>query len=195
MPDAITVALNLPPDLYLLRANGIDMDLKYRYTMPPVKDSSRMDISLNDQFLQSFSLNSSQDVNKLILRLPVLQGLLDGKSEVTIPALRLGAVNQLRFDFQYMNPMPGGSIDNCITFQPVQNHVVIGDDSTIDFSKYYHFIALPDLRVFANAGFPYSRMADLSDTLVVVPKAPTQERWRRCCRRWGHRLADRSGGD
>ncbi|MDR8269697.1 cellulose synthase regulator BcsB, partial [Acinetobacter baumannii] len=76
--------------LYLLRANGIDMDLKYRYTMPPVKDSSRMDISLNDQFLQSFSLNSSQDVNKLILRLPVLQGLLDGKSEVTIPALRLG---------------------------------------------------------------------------------------------------------
>ncbi|MCV4819924.1 cellulose biosynthesis cyclic di-GMP-binding regulatory protein BcsB, partial [Escherichia coli] len=30
------------------------------------------------------------------------------------------------------------------------------------------------LRVFANAGFPYSRMADLSDTLVVVPKAPTQ---------------------
>ncbi len=175
VPDAITVALNLPPDLYLLRANGIDMDLKYRYTMPPVKDSSRMDISLNDQFLQSFSLNSSQDVNKLILRLPVLQGLLDGKSEVTIPALRLGAVNQLRFDFQYMNPMPGGSIDNCITFQPVQNHVVIGDDSTIDFSKYYHFIALPDLRVFANAGFPYSRMADLSDTLVVVPKAPTQE--------------------
>ncbi len=195
VPDAITVALNLPPDLYLLRANGIDMDLKYRYTMPPVKDSSRMDISLNDQFLQSFSLNSSQDVNKLILRLPVLQGLLDGKSEVTIPALRLGAVNQLRFDFQYMNPMPGGSIDNCITFQPVQNHVVIGDDSTIDFSKYYHFIALPDLRVFANAGFPYSRMADLSDTLVVVPKAPTQGQWRRCCRRWGHRFADRSGGD
>ena len=81
--------------------------------------------------------------------------------------------------------MPGGSIDNCITFQPVQNHVVIGDDSTIDFSKYYHFIALPDLRVFANAGFPYSRMADLSDTLVVVPKAPTRARWRRCCRRWG----------
>ncbi|XPE47901.1 cellulose biosynthesis cyclic di-GMP-binding regulatory protein BcsB [Shigella flexneri] len=34
----------------------IDMDLKYRYTMPAVKDSSRMDISLNNQFLQSFSL-------------------------------------------------------------------------------------------------------------------------------------------
>lgn len=82
--------------------------------------------------------------------------------------------NQLRFDFEYMNPMPGGSVDNCITFQLVQNHVVIGDDSTIDFSKYYHFIPMPDLRAFANAGFPFSRMADLSQTITVMPKAPNE---------------------
>ncbi len=154
-PAAINVSLNLPPDLYLMRSTGIDMDINYRYTMPPVKDSSRMDISLNNQFLQSFNLSSKQEANRLLLRIPVLQGLLDGKTDVSIPALKLGATNQLRFDFEYMNPMPGGSVDNCITFQPVQNHVVIGDDSTIDFSKYYHFIPMPDLRAFANAGFPY----------------------------------------
>ena len=171
-PAAINVSLNLPPDLYLMRSTGIDMDINYRYTMPPVKDSSRMDISLNNQFLQSFNLSSKQEANRLLLRIPVLQGLLDGKTDVSIPALKLGATNQLRFDFEYMNPMPGGSVDNCITFQPVQNHVVIGDDSTIDFSKYYHFLAMPDLRVFANAGFPYTRMADLSQTLIVVPKTP-----------------------
>lgn len=173
-PASINLSLNLPPDLYLMRSTGIDMNLKYRYTMPPVKDSSRMDISLNDQFLQSFNLNSTQDVNKLMLRLPVLQGLLDGKNDVSIPALRLGAMNQLRFDFQYMNPMPGGSVDNCVTFQPVQNHVVIGDDSTIDFSNYYHFLPMPDLRTFANAGFPFTRMADLSDTVIVMPKQPSE---------------------
>ncbi|SUG18009.1 Cellulose biosynthesis protein catalytic subunit A [Salmonella enterica subsp. arizonae] len=173
-PAPINVSLNLPPDLYLLRSNGIDMDLNYRYTSPPTKDSSRLDISLNNQFLQAFSLSSTQETNRLLLRLPVLQGLLDGKTDVSIPALKLGAMNQLRFDFQYMNPMPGGSVDNCITFQPVQNHVVIGDDSTIDFSKYYHFIAMPDLRAFANAGFPFSRMADLSYTLAVMPKTPTE---------------------
>ena len=133
-----------------------------------------MDISLNNQFLQSFSLDSAQDVNKLMLRLPILQGLLDGKNDVSIPALRLGAMNQLRFDFQYMNPMPGGSVDNCVTFQPVQNHVVIGDDSTIDFSHYYHFLPMPDLRTFANAGFPFTRMADLSDTVIVMPKTPSE---------------------
>lgn len=173
-PAAISLSLNLPPDLYLLRSNGIDMNLNYRYTTPPSKDSSRMDISLNDQFLQAFSLNSTQESNRLLLRLPVLQGLIDGKTDVSIPALKPGAMNQLRFDFQYMNPMPGGSVDNCVTFQPVQNHVVIGDDSTIDFSKYYHFIAMPDLRAFANAGFPFSRMADLSETIAVMPKNPNE---------------------
>ncbi|MRS16416.1 cellulose biosynthesis cyclic di-GMP-binding regulatory protein BcsB [Enterobacteriaceae bacterium RIT691] len=174
-PASINLSLNLPPDLYLLRSNGIDMDLKYRYTQPAMKDSSRMDINLNDQFLQSYNLSSSQEISTLLLRLPIVQGLLDGKNEVSIPALRLGAVNQLRFDFQYTNPMPGGTIENCITFQPIQNHVVIGDDSTIDFSNYYHFLAMPDLRAFANAGFPFSRMADLSDSLIVVPKAPTPD--------------------
>lgn len=176
-PASINLSLNLPPDLYLLRSTGIDMDLKYRYTMPAVKDSSRMDISLNNQFLQSFSLNSSQDINKLMMRLPVLQGLLDGKNDVSIPALRLGAMNQLRFDFQYSNPMPGGTIDSCVTFQPVQNHVVLGDDSTIDFSHYYHFLPMPDLRTFANAGFPFTRMADLSDTTIVMPKKPSEEQF------------------
>ncbi|MGS6552860.1 cellulose biosynthesis cyclic di-GMP-binding regulatory protein BcsB, partial [Escherichia coli] len=103
-PAAINVSLNLPPDLYLMRSTGIDMDINYRYTMPPVKDSSRMDISLNNQFLQSFNLSSKQEANRLLLRIPVLQGLLDGKTDVSIPALKLGATNQLRFDFEYMNP-------------------------------------------------------------------------------------------
>lgn len=174
-PASINLSLNLPPDLYLLRSNGIDMDLKYRYTQPAMKDSSRMDINLNNQFLQSYTLSSTQDTSNLLLRLPIVQGLLDGKNEVSIPALRLGATNQMRFDFQYMNPMPGGTIENCITFQPVLNHVVIGDDSTVDFSNYYHFLAMPDLRAFANAGFPFSRMADLSDTLIVMPKEPTAD--------------------
>ncbi len=74
----------------MLRSNGIDMDLNYRYTSPPTKDSSRLDISLNNQFLQAFSLNSTQEANRLLLRLPVLQGLLDGKTDVSIPALKLG---------------------------------------------------------------------------------------------------------
>ena len=31
---------------------------------------------------------------------------------------------------------------------------------------------MPDLRAFANAGFPFSRLADLSQTLVLVNQKP-----------------------
>ncbi|WP_171972292.1 cellulose biosynthesis cyclic di-GMP-binding regulatory protein BcsB, partial [Escherichia coli] len=48
-PAAINVSLNLPPDLYLMRSTGIDMAINYRYTMPPATDSSREDISMNNQ--------------------------------------------------------------------------------------------------------------------------------------------------
>ena len=174
-PGSITLNLNLPPDLYLLRSTGIDMDLKYRYTAPPDRDSSRMDVNLNDQLLKSFGLFPNTQKNEMIVRLPILQGLLDAGANVSIPALRLGAANKLRFDFQYMNPMPGGTIENCVTYQPVLNKVVLDENSTIDFSHYYHFIAMPDLRVYANAGFPFSRMADLSDTLIVIPARPRPE--------------------
>ncbi|WP_348225952.1 cellulose biosynthesis cyclic di-GMP-binding regulatory protein BcsB, partial [Salmonella enterica] len=70
-PAPNNVALNLPPDLYLRRSNGIDMDPNYRYTSPPTKDSARLDISLNNQFLQALSLNSTQETNRHLLRLPV----------------------------------------------------------------------------------------------------------------------------
>lgn len=33
---------------------------------------------------------------------------------------------------------------------------------------------MPDLRAFANAGFPFSRMADLSESIVVMPKTPNE---------------------
>ncbi len=69
--------------------------------------------------------------------------------------------------------MPGGSVDKS-GYLPavVPNHVVIGDDSI--FRNINTFIAMPDLRAFANAGFPFSRMADLFDTLAVMLKHPNR---------------------
>lgn len=53
--------------------------------------------------------------------------------------------------------------------EPACTQAVIDDQSTIDMSGYHHYIAMPDLSAFARSGFPYSRMADLSETVVVVP--------------------------
>ncbi|MCI1394632.1 cellulose biosynthesis cyclic di-GMP-binding regulatory protein BcsB [Acetobacter peroxydans] len=174
-PYPIQLSLNLPPDLYLLRNNSIDMKIKYRYTPSPLRDASRMTVALNGEFLQDFSLTDQSGVEKgLSLHLPVLEGLYDGQNTVHIPGLRLGSMNDLSFLFHYTNPLQGGTPENCVTAQPVPNDIVIDDTSALDFSKYYHFLAMPDLHAFVDAAFPFSRMADLSETVVVLPDQPTE---------------------
>jgi cellulose synthase (UDP-forming) len=45
-------------------------------------------------------------------------------------------------------------------------------DSYIDLSGYPHFTPLPNLELFANAGYPFTRYADLGETKVVLPHEP-----------------------
>ncbi|MDW9427519.1 cellulose biosynthesis cyclic di-GMP-binding regulatory protein BcsB, partial [Yersinia enterocolitica] len=172
LPPPISLSLNLPPDLFLIRSAGIDMRLKYRYTSTRLMDGSRLSISLNNQFVQDYPLSPNMPEGSKILRLPLLQGLQDAARQLTIPALKLGATNQLRFDFDYSTLLASGAEGRCETYSTAPNHAVIDGNSTIDFSGYRHFMEMPDLRAFANAGFPFSRLADLSETLVLVPPKP-----------------------
>jgi hypothetical protein len=171
-PYPVSLTMNLPPDLFLIHSSGIDMRLKYRYTAPQLENSSRLSISLNNQFVQAYSLVPDRNQGTEVLHLQMLKGLFDSDKELTIPALKLGAVNQMKFDFDYTTLLASGTEGRCETYTTAINHVVVDDNSTIDFSGYRHFIPMPDLRAFANAGFPFSRMADLSETLVLVNKQP-----------------------
>ncbi|MGP2467553.1 cellulose biosynthesis cyclic di-GMP-binding regulatory protein BcsB [Yersinia sp. 2540 StPb PI] len=174
LPPPISLAMNLPPDLFLTRSAGIDMRLIYRYTSTRLMDGSRLSISLNNQFVQDYPLSPNMPEDSKILRLPLplLQGLQDAAKRLSIPSLKLGATNQLRFDFDYSTLLASGAEGRCETYSTAPNHAVIDGNSTIDFSGYRHFMEMPDLRAFANAGFPFSRMADLSETLVLVPPNP-----------------------
>lgn len=177
-PAPISLTLKLPPDLFLVRARGIDMDIKYRYTSPVQDDGSRLAVNLNNQFVQDYPLVNKREEGKQLLHIPLVQGLLDGGTQLTIPALQLGVVNQLRFDFDYASTFIGGSFNNgtnegrCETITPVSNHVVFDGNSTVDFSGYRHYMEMPSLGAFANAGFPFSRNADLAQTLVLVNNRP-----------------------
>ncbi|WP_312663182.1 cellulose biosynthesis cyclic di-GMP-binding regulatory protein BcsB [Pantoea sp. CTOTU49201] len=175
-PNPISLTLNLPPDLFLVRARGIDMDLRYRYTSPIQQDGSRLAVHLNNQFMQDYPLTQKDTAGQQLMRIPLMQGLQDSNRQLTIPALRLGVVNQLRFNFDYANTFIGGTADGrCETVTAVGHHVVIDDTSSIDFSGYRHYIEMPSLGAFANAGFPYSRFADLAQTLVLVQPKPSND--------------------
>jgi cellulose synthase (UDP-forming) len=47
--------------------------------------------------------------------------------------------------------------------------------SYLDLGGAVHYTELPNLRLFAKAGFPFTRMADLSQTAVLLPANPGPE--------------------
>ncbi|WP_455920820.1 cellulose biosynthesis cyclic di-GMP-binding regulatory protein BcsB [Pseudomonas putida] len=174
LPRSITLDVNLPPDLFVWRNQGIPLQTKFRYTPPADNDASSLTISLNNQFITSLALHSKSNSQLEQMRLAVMA---DESANLTdkllVPALKIGDRNTLRFDFNFASTYGSAQRDHCQTTLPVNNQAVIDEESILDMSGYYHYIAMPDLRAFSRGGFPFTRMADLSETLVMVPSHST----------------------
>ncbi|MDR0807185.1 MAG: cellulose biosynthesis cyclic di-GMP-binding regulatory protein BcsB [Enterobacteriaceae bacterium] len=171
----IDLDMKLPPDLFMLRSKGITLDLKYSYTPPPYVDDSRLNVSLNSRFIQAFPLKPYESKVSQVLHIPLIQGLTSSDDEVLIPAFQLGGNNTLTFDFDFVSNIGASTTDVCRTMTAIKHEAVIDDSSTIDFTGYRHYLAMPALKTFASSGFPFSRMADLSETLIVMPENPSAE--------------------
>lgn len=169
-PDLIRVGLQLPPDLFVWRQAGIPVDLKYRYTVPREQNQSALNVTINDAFVTTLPLSGRPYAQSVPLRLldrlrpagkmPIRQPLL-------LPLGAFSANSQLRFHYFFDRP----KAEECKnTFPDVSASV--DADSTVDISGFHHFMAMPNLAAFANAGYPFTRMADLSETAMVMPNAP-----------------------
>ena len=170
-PDVVRVNFQLPPDLFSWRKAGIPIDLQYRYTPRPRPDASTLNISVNETFVGALPLRAAYPEgdhwwNPMTMRL-MADGTTAARQEVTLPPLALSARNQLRLYYAFE---PTG--DKC---SPLLDNVSghIDPRSTLDLSGLPHYIALPELAAFANSGFPFTRMADLSETAVILPDQPT----------------------
>lgn len=169
-PDVVRVNLQLPPDLFTWRSRGIPLDLQYRYTPRVRPDQSTLNINVNDNFVGGLPLRSANPAgdrwwNPLAVKL-MPDGTLAERKEVILPPLAMGPRSQLRLHY-YFEPVGG----RCV---PQLDNVrgSIDPTSKIDVSGFAHFIAMPELAAYANGGFPFSRMADLSDTAVILPDQP-----------------------
>ena len=176
-PRPITLDVNLPPDLFVWRNQGIPLRTQYRYTAPSANDDSRLNISLNEQFITSLPLLRKDTSSLEELRLAVLSNdTANANDKLVVPSLKIGDRNRLRFDFNFASTVGSAQRDRCQTILPANTQAIIDEDSTIDLSGYHHYISMPDLKAFARSGFPFSRMADMSESIVVVPDttSPTQ---------------------
>ncbi|WP_313070378.1 cellulose biosynthesis cyclic di-GMP-binding regulatory protein BcsB [Melaminivora sp.] len=172
-PDLIRVNFQVPPDLFGWRKRDIPVRLKYRYTARPAADKSTLNINVNQQFLRSLPLRAishakpSRIEGWLNQALPA-GDLLPAEDLFKVPLFKLTARNQLQFHYYHDVVKEGACKD--VLLDNVRG--TVEPDSTIDITGFSHFMAMPDLAAFANSGFPFSRLADLSQTAVVLPARP-----------------------
>lgn len=169
-PRTIQIGLRIPADLFIWRSRGVPVDVKYRYTPLVEEGESRLNISVNHQFVEAFNLRTSgKNGIKKQLDLPLLTDTFFGSgSEYYLPAFKLGSDNQMQFDFSFSRQVN----DPCAS-DPVDNvKAAIDGDSTLDFSDFPHYVALPNLAFFVNSGYPFTVQADLAETAVLMSQNP-----------------------
>lgn len=168
-PQPLSVNLRLPPDLFTWNKSGVPVDVHYRYTAPATRDNSVLTVSINNQLLRSYRLvPETEPEGGGRFTVPLLQS--DGARQsrgLLIPAFQLASDNQMVFQFS----MDFHREANCKEVFIDDTRESIDPDSTVDISGFAHYTALPNLGLFANAGYPFTRYADLAETGFVVPDA------------------------
>ena len=167
-PGTMRVPFRTAPDLYTVGNHAFPMDLRYIPPAGPIEDLavSRLDSGINDLFLASLPLAAEPSraaswFSRLFsARASSPTWLLD------VPVYEVSGQNNLQFFFD-ARPLHRG---DCADIPPPR--MAVDPDSTFDISRAYRFARLPNLAYFVNSGFPFTRLADLSDTAVVLPQAP-----------------------
>ena len=171
-PGPISVPFRNAPDLYTFRGRNLETDIRFRAPPGPIMDVavSRVDVALNDVYLRSFPLGEAEQGwpwNQIRRWVGASPGGEHGEGRAGLPPYLIFGLNELQLRFD-MRPLNRG---DCVSI-PGDIRASIDPDSTIDISRAFRFTAMPNLAYFAGSGFPFSRLADLGDTAVVLPERP-----------------------
>lgn len=128
--------------------------------------ASRLDVSLNGQYLKTLPLSSTWWGN--------LFGSSGAKNQdptatVVLPRYNLFGQNELTLDYNLII----ADKKKCTGTLPENVRTSIDPTSTIDLTSAYHAIMMPDLATFAGAGFPFTAAPDLAETTVLMAANPS----------------------
>jgi cellulose synthase (UDP-forming) len=171
-PGAISIPFRTAPDLYTWRNRPMEGDIRFRAPPGPIVDVtvSRVDVTVNDLYLRSFPLRQAEPGWPMSSLNRLFGGGGDrSEGRVGIPPWIVFGQNELQLRFD-MRPLSRG---DCVAI-PGDIRASIDPDSTIDLSSAHRFTSLPNMAFFASSGFPFTRLADLTGTVAVLPDRPNQ---------------------
>lgn len=170
--DSPQISFRTAPDLFFGALSGGTMYLHIRRADDSWIDAgnSRVFVDLNRRVVGEIPLEPKL---KVLSRLK--EWLFPGKAEdrvsqVLLPGFQLASQNHLDFMFELR-----AKADADCEMLDWSDRTGIDPNSTIDLSRVAHFAAFPNLALFANAGFPFTRYADLATTAFVMPETSAPE--------------------
>lgn len=172
-PGVVRLNYRVSPDVFTWRTTGVPLNLKYRATRLPEHRNSSLGISLNSNFIDTIALNEpyrkANDLGSLVAVNASNPSVRE--SALFLPPYAVGGRDQLQLGYTFDVIKSG----ECRNLPPDNLQAAIDPESTLDFSGFPRYAMLPNLAFFANIGFPFTRLADLSETAVVLPERPNPE--------------------
>jgi cellulose synthase (UDP-forming) len=154
----LPVYLRIPPDLYYGDLQNIPLHMDYRYNAIPLANGSTLRVSANGSLVNELPLPHENNPKRTL------------SYNVAVPLANMRPfANTFLFNFYFQMAKTG----NCQDTPPINLQGAVLRSSYLDIRGLKHWAALPNLELFANAGFPFTRFADLSQTEIVVPPRPT----------------------
>jgi cellulose synthase (UDP-forming) len=150
----VAIYMRLPPDLYYGTQPTLGLHLGYRYNGIPLSNDSALQVSLNGSYVSSMPLPHNDKASAQL------------ETIVPVPVSDLRPFsNSILMRFLFQLPQKG----ECQDATPDGLRGGLLKDSYLDIQGVSHWATLPNLEIFANAGYPFTRKADLADTAVVLP--------------------------
>jgi cellulose synthase (UDP-forming) len=171
VPGLLTLNFRTAPDLFVWGNTGVPLKIRYRYPAGTWLNfpESRLDVSINNSYLRSLPLTQTGVVQQV--KDIISPDFVMNEQTVRVPPYYVFGQNQLQFYYD-LRPV---KIGECQDVLPNNVQESIDPDSTIDLSATERFTSLPNLAFFVNSGYPFTRMADLSQTAIVLPDQLTSQ--------------------
>jgi cellulose synthase (UDP-forming) len=151
--------VRIPPDLYFGDQDSVKLRLQYTTAHLSPSQAAYMRVVANGSQVTYFPLAQKGGASAT------------QNAEIPVPVGYLRPfANTLLFEFIFSDKTHR---DLCTTIPPSNATGTILPSSNLDLHEFPHWTAMPDLELFANAGFPFTRFADLSRTIVVLPNQPS----------------------
>jgi cellulose synthase (UDP-forming) len=153
----IPLYFHVPPDLNYGEKQNVILHLHYRYNALQVAAGSALRMVVNGVMVTEIPL-------------PPGAGLTEGQRSVLVPVADLRPFgNTILFNFDFV-PANRQASQNPAT-AALSGEILC--NSTLDLQGLGLWNPMPNLQLFANAGFPFTQVADLSETTVVLPSTPS----------------------